>query len=136
MKSHEPYEVREARPGTGKGLFATAPFSKGDFIIEYTGVRIPTKEADFHRGRYLFEIDEQWTIDGEPSSNPARYVNHCCDPNAEAKIVKDEVGKHIMFFAVRDIAPGEEFTIDYGEEYYNDFIKPEGCKCAAKVHRG
>jgi len=129
------FEVREAREGTGKGLFACEAIRAGEFIVEYTGVRIPTKEADFHRGRYLFEIDSEWTVDGEPSHNPARYVNHCCDPNAEARIVKDETGKHIMFFAARDIAPGEEITIDYGAEYYNDFIRPGGCKCAAAHHR-
>ena len=129
--TEERLEVRSGRPGTGKGLFTRSNIGKEECIAEYTGVRIPTKEADLHRGRYLFELDEHWTIDGEPSNNPARYINHSCDPNAEARI---EDG-HINIYAIHDIAAGEEITIDYGGEYYNDFIKPEGCKCAAAHHR-
>ena len=105
---------------------------KGEFVIEYTGVKIPTKEANEHRGRYLFELDEKWTIDGEPSNSPARYINHSCEPNAEARIKSE----HINIYAIEDIPASEEITIDYGEEYYNDFIKPIGCKCAAAKHRG
>ena len=126
------FEVKEARPGTGKGLFARVPFGKREFIIEYTGVRIPTKKADEHPGRYLFEIEGTgWTIDGEPSSSPAKYINHACEPNAEAR-VEDE---HINIYAIRDIARDEEVTIDYGQEYFEAFIKPTGCKCGARIHR-
>ena len=126
------YEVREGRPGTGKGLFACANFQKGDFIVEYTGVRIPTKEANEHKGRYLFELDDEWTIDGEPSNSPARYINHSCEPNAEAEI---QDGR-IYILATKHIKAGEEITIDYGDEYFDEFIKPVGCKCAATRHRG
>ena len=125
------FEVKEGKPGTGKGLFTRERIGKGDFIIEYTGIRIPTKEADEHKGRYLFEIDEEWTIDGEPSDNPARFINHSCQPNAEADIHDG----HILISAVRDIVAGEEISIDYGDEYYQEFIKPHGCKCGAKVHQ-
>jgi len=129
------FEIRDAQPGTGKGLFAREGYRAGDFIVEYTGVKIPTKEADMHRGRYLFELDDKWTIDGEPTNSPARYINHCCLPNAEARIERQDDGKHIMMYALRDILPEEEITIDYGEEYYNDFIRPVGCKCIAGKHR-
>lgn len=133
MKTTDPsFEVHEARPGTGKGLFAHVPFGKGEFIIEYIGVRISTKKANEHPGRYLFEIEgTPWTIDGEPSSSPARFINHSCDPNVEARVEEE----HINLYAIRDIAPGEEITIDYGQEYFEEFIRPIGCKCAAKVHR-
>ncbi len=127
-----PFEVREARLGTGKGLFARHAIAKGEFIVEYTGVRIPTKKADEHRGRYLFEIEgTPWTIDGEPSNSLAKYINHACEPNAEAR-VEDE---HINMYATQDMVPGEEIRIDYGQEYFNEFIRPGGCKCGAKKHR-
>ncbi len=118
-------KVRPSRPEVGDGLFAVADITKGDFITEYTGKRIPTKIADTLKTRYLFELDEKWTIDGESFSNIARYINHSCEPNAEAEIHDD----HVLIFATRDIKAREEITIDYGEEYFNEFIRPAGCKC-------
>ena len=125
------FEIRDAAEGVGKGLFALKPIQKGDFILEYTGKTIPTKVADeMDEARYLFEVDKKWTIDGEDESNTARYINHACDPNTEAEVHDG----HILITAVRDIEAGEELTIDYGEEYYDEFIKPVGCKCGAKKH--
>lgn len=123
-------EVKGGRPGTGEGLFARSSIAKGDFIAEYTGVKIPTKVADEMNTRYLFEVDEDWTIDGETPDNIARYINHSCDPNAEAEIHDG----HILISAVRRIPAGEEITIDYGKEYYDEFIRPVGCKCGASKH--
>ncbi len=121
----------------GHGLFVTASLCKGDFILEYKGRLIPTKEADASKTRYLFEVDREWTIDGGVRSNIARYINHSCKPNCEAD-VRDltaprsawQAGGHILIYASRDIAKGEELSIDYGEEYFDEFIKPVGCKCA------
>ena len=124
--------VRRGRPGTGLGLFATDYFKKGEMVIEYTGKKITTKKADTLGTKYLFEIDEKWTIDGSPRTNLARYVNHACEPNCEAEID----GTRIFYYAMRPIDSGEELTIDYGEEYFDEFIKPYGCKCGAKVHQG
>jgi hypothetical protein len=114
----------------GKGLFALADIKKGDFILEYTGERIPTKVADDMKSKYLFEIDKKWTVKGPPSINLAGYINHCCAPNTEAEIEAGADGEeHINIYAVRDIAAREEITIDYGEEYFDEFIKPKGCRC-------
>ena len=112
-------------PGLGHGLFATASHKKGDFILEYTGQRIPTVAADASRSRYLFEIDREWTIEGSSRANIARYINHSCAPNCEVEL-RDG---HILIYATRNIERGEEFTIDYGEEYFDEFIRPVGCKC-------
>ncbi|MBI5457945.1 SET domain-containing protein [Candidatus Kaiserbacteria bacterium] len=125
------FEIRTSKPGTGQGLFAVVAIKKGEFILEYIGRKIPTAIADsMKEARYLFEIDEDWTIDGSGSSNTARYINHSCDPNTEAEI--DE--GRIMIHAVRDIKKGEELTIDYDTEYFDEFIRPAGCKCSAGVH--
>ena len=123
-------EVRETL-ATGRGLFACAPISSGDFIIEYTGKRITTLEADTHTGRYLFEVDDDWTLDGDTKDNLAKYINHSCEPNTEAEV---EDG-HVNMYAARDIQAGEELTIDYGDEYFDEFIKPVGCKCGSAKHR-
>lgn len=115
----------------GHGLFASAAIATGDFILEYSGEKIPTPYADTLDSRYLFEIDSRWTIDGATLSNIARYINHSCEPNCEAEI-RDG---HILIFAARDIRQGEEISIDYGEEYFDEFIRPIGCKCARCMSR-
>ncbi len=121
------FAVRKSRPGTGYGLFAESAIETGDFILEYKGRHVPTEVADALKTRYLFEIDKQWTIDGSSQANTARYINHACIPNCEARIDDGRV----RIFAVRDVIEGEELTIDYGEEYFDEFIKPTGCKCDA-----
>lgn len=121
------YAVRKSRPGLGQGLFATSGISRGDFVLEYVGKRIPTSLADTLKSRYLFEIDRKWTVDGSVRSNIARYINHSCAPNCEAELREGR----ILIYAARQIAKGEELTIDYGEEYFDEFIRPVGCKCEA-----
>lgn len=123
----ERFEIREARPGTGLGLFARRLIKKGEFILEYTGTKIPTATADESDSRYLFEIDDVWTLDGPVPENTAGYINHDCHPNVEATV---EEGR-IMIYAQKDITTGEELTIDYDQEYFDEFIREHGCKCAS-----
>lgn len=127
----KPKLYRVGRARTGLGLFAAADIPSGKLLIEYTGTRIPTREAreiDKRRAnKYLFEIDNRWTIDGSPRSNLARYVNHSCDPNTEAESNRGRM----MFRAVRKIAQGEEITLDYGEEHMELYFGPAGCLCDA-----
>ena len=124
--ARKPYRVGRSR--TGLGLFATAAIAQGALIIEYRGRRITHARAqrlEARGARYMFEIDSRWTIDGSSRRNVARYANHSCRPNAEADLVK---GKLILR-AIRTIKPGDEITYDYGEEYFELFLKPLGCKC-------
>ncbi len=69
------YVVRP-RPGIGEGLFAARRFHKGEFVIEYTGKRIPSSYADTLPSRYLFQIDHTWTVDASEAHNRGRFVNH------------------------------------------------------------
>jgi SET domain-containing protein len=128
MAARKDSPFRVGRAKTGLGLFATRPMAKGDIIVEYTGARIPTRQAqelDRRRAnKYLFEIDRRWTIDGSARANVARYVNHACRPNAEAEFVRGRM----LFVATKRILPGEEITIDYGEEHMQLYFR-NGCKC-------
>jgi uncharacterized protein len=132
MANDRPFRV--GRSQTGLGLFAVAPIAKGETIVEYLGPRIPTslaRELDRRRAnKYLFEIDRRWTIDGSVRSNVARYANHACDPNAEAQLVRGRM----LYRAIKRIRPGEEITIDYGEEHMQLYFK-QGCKCATCVRQ-
>lgn len=125
MKKAKAVKVKRSRPGCGLGLFVDQDIEKKAFVIEYTGNRIRSKVADTLGTKYLFDLENGFTLDGSARSNLARYINHSCGPNVEAELD----GNHIYIYALRNIESGEEMTIDYGEEYFDEFIKPYGCKC-------
>lgn len=129
MKSQETkYTLDVKRSSAGLGLFAGEMIKKGSKIIEYIGEKISANEANKRGGKYLFELNSRWTIDGTNRKNTARYINHSCGSaaNCEAEIDKGR----IFILAKRAIQPGEELTYDYGEEYFDEHIKPFGCRCA------
>ncbi len=111
----------------GLGLFANVAFKKGDRVIEYTGEKITTDEANRRGGQYLFELNDDYTIDGRGRENIARYINHSCAPNCRPEITDDE--KHIYIYAKRAIKVGEELTYNYGKEFWKTYIVPKGCRC-------
>ncbi len=125
------FEIRDIGGAKGKGLFAVRDFEFGEYLLDYTGEKITAKVADTLTTKYLFELDDQWTIDGESESNTARYINHSCDPNVEAEVD----GDRILIHAARDIEEGEELLIDYGDEYFDEFIRPFGCMCGTELCR-
>lgn len=125
-KSTAPEGLRVGRSSAGLGLFATRDFKKGDRIIEYVG-RVISKEEEYtSRSRYLFEVNSRKTIDGTERTNTARYINHSCRPNCEPEIVKGR----IFIDAIKNITAGEELTYNYGKEYFDEYFKDGGCRCA------
>ena len=122
------------RSSAGLGLFAGEPIKKGAKVIEYIGEKITADEANRRGGKYLFEINSKWTIDGTNRKNIARYVNHACGSaaNCEAEVKNGR----IFILAKKNIATGEELTYDYGEEYFDEHIKPFGCRCAKHAGKG
>ncbi len=119
-----------ARRGlSGVGLFAQKAFKKGARIIEYVGRDVPEAEQYTSRSKYLFEINDTRTIDGNVKENIARYINHSCRPNCEPDVVRGRV----FIYAKRNIAPGEELTYNYGKEYFTRIIAPKGCRCSKCV---
>lgn len=117
------YLVKKSK--SGLGLFANKNFKRGEFIIEYTGDKLSNKIADYKNSRYIFALNSRFSIDGSKRKNTSRYINHSCKPNCEAWIE----GQKIMIYAKRKIETGEELSYDYGHEYFNEYIKPLGCRC-------
>jgi len=120
---------RVGRSKTGLGLFATDIIAKGTLIAVYRGRYLRNEQADklADRGnKYLYEINNRWTIDGSNRRNLARYANHSCRPNAESDVTRQ---KKVIIRAIKKIRPGDEITYDYGEDYFDLIIKPLGCKC-------
>jgi hypothetical protein len=122
------FKVKRSR--TGLGLFAVSPIKKGECIIEYVGREISKEEAYTSKSKYLFEISRNKTIDGSIRTNTARYINHSCHPNCEVEIWRGRI--YIM--AKKNIKEGEELSYDYDTEYFDEHIKPKGCKCR-KCHK-
>ena len=122
---------RVGRSSAGLGLFTVRPIAKKEFIVAYSGQWIPTEEARrrerSRKARYMFEVNGRWTIDGSSRRNLGRYANHSCRPNTQAVLRK----RTMALVALRPIAAGEEITFDYGDEYFDLFLKDRGCRCAA-----
>jgi SET domain-containing protein len=99
-------------PIQGKGCFSVTHFKARRKIGEYAGERIRNAEANRRANRRrlrICAINQYWSLDGSRGGNGTHYINHSCEPNAYMKILYG----HILFIALRDIAPGEEITIDY-----------------------
>lgn len=120
-------KVRVKKSSAGLGLFAMETIPKDQLIVEYTGERISEDEANRRGGKYLFEVTDTLVIDGKGRENIARYINHACNPNAEAE--HDESDDRIYIRACKKIQPDEEITYHYGSTYFKQIIKPAGCKC-------
>ena len=122
---------RVGRSSAGLGLFAVRPIAKKEYIVTYSGKWTSTEEARRRERRrnvkYMFEVNRQWTIDGSSRRNLGRYINHSCQPNAQAVFREGRM----VLVALYPIAPGEEITFDYGDEYFNLFFEEKGCRCAA-----
>src|SRR5216684_1735271 len=129
IPSNKPYRVGRSR--TGLGLFATKPIKQGAKIVRYFGPLLDSrkKKDDAIENKYLFELNNRWTIDGSVRKNIARYINHACKPNAESDVKPRK--RKVVIRAIKNIEPGEEINYDYGTDYFKAYLKPIGCKCDA-----
>ncbi|MEX3956214.1 hypothetical protein B0G57_11057 [Trinickia symbiotica] len=128
----------------GKGVFAAAPLSAGERLLEYKGQRISWKEAqrrhphnpDEPNHTFYFALEDGRVIDGNVDGNSARWINHSCAPNCEA----EEVEGRVFIRALRDIDADEELFYDYGlvvDVRLTKKLKAEyGCRCGARKCRG
>jgi [histone H3]-lysine9 N-trimethyltransferase SUV39H len=64
-----------------------------------------------------FAEEQIYVIDGEYYGGPTRFINHSCEPNCRQYVVSmnknDPLIYETAFFAIRDIAVGEELVFDY-----------------------
>lgn len=117
--------VRQS-PLHGLGCFATVRLLKGSRIAEYTGERITRQEAMQRMsrsiGKRISELNADCYIDGNVNGNQTQYINHCCDPNADVFVMDGD----LIIYALREIAPGEEVTVDYLNSFEHD---QSVCQC-------
>jgi len=112
-------EIRRSKI-EGKGCFAAVAFKRGRKVAEYAGERISRHEVARRvknkRRLYICGVDSYWAIDGSRGGNGTQFINHSCEPNCYSKVIHG----HILFFALRDIEPGEEILLDYSESYHSN----------------
>lgn len=117
----------------GQGAFAEEPIPPRRKIGEIRGESISVAEARVRATRseriMIVELSDKRAIDFSTSSDPMRFTNHSCRPNARLCIRQGRV----EFYALRAIAPGEELTVDYGETHHEGRL---ACRCGAPGCRG
>jgi len=119
------FALKVRRGLSGLGLYTLSPIKKGECVIEYKGRQVTPEEEERMNGRYIFEVNGKKRIDGSGRDNTARYINHSCRPNCEIEIYWER----IWVMAKRNIKAGEELSYDYDAEYFEEWIKPYGCRC-------
>jgi len=120
-------EVRRS-PIYGLGCFALAHFPARKKIALYAGEVVRGSQRIEARLRRqgaikVIRLTNDLAIDGNAGGDETAFINHSCEPNAFMRIVP---GERVAFFALRDISPGEEVTIDYRDPGH-----PEVCGCGA-----
>ena len=112
-------------PIAGQGLFAAQDIKRGSRILQYKGEKISKAESTKRLAAgnaYIFAFNNRYDIDGASLDNPARYINHSCDPNC----LVEQTTHQLWIIAARHIKAGEELTYNYGYD-----AKKYRCNCGA-----
>ena len=100
-------------------MFAATDIPAETCVLEYRGMRITPEEADERPASnpddpnhtFFFALSSGMIVDGGRRGNDARWINHSCEPNCEAR--ENEEGSRLYIYSLRDIAKGEELYFDY-----------------------
>jgi uncharacterized protein len=122
-----PKVVKRSSPINGRGLFATAAVAKGEVVVVKGGYILTQIGEEL--GPSEVQITEHLFI-GPCALNEREggmmHLNHACDPNLGPQ-------GQIVFVAIRDIAAGEELTIDYAMT--DDEPYEMECQCGSETCR-
>jgi SET domain-containing protein len=142
--SGKPAIIVRNSPVHGRGVFAARNIAADTFLIEYEGERISEKKAAKRHGldpenpfhTFFFSLESGKLIDGGVDGSDARWINHACEPNCEAR---EEKGR-VYIYSLRDLKRGEELNYDYGlildERQTKALKKAYECRCGAPSCRG
>lgn len=115
-------------PIDGQGAFAAEAIPQRLKIGEIRGRSLSVADARIRATRVerimIVEVSPRKAIDFSGSSDPMRFTNHSCRPNARLCIRQGRV----EFYALRAIAAGEEITVNYGETHHKGKL---ACRCGA-----
>ncbi len=112
-------------PIQGLGVIAIEKINKGEIILVYGGVIVPTSDIEkYHEkvGDVGIQIDNDFFIcpTSHKELEKTGVINHSCEPNAGFK-------NSIELVAIQDIEKGEEITFDYA--FSESHLGAMECKC-------
>lgn len=117
----------------GRALHAAAPIALGEVVSVKGGHLIDRAPLERHKAM-VNHADMQITdglflapLTAEEFEPVMMFLNHSCEPTVG-------VQGQIVFVALRDVAAGEELTIDYGTIDHN--AEPMACRCGTVSCRG
>jgi hypothetical protein len=109
----EGLEIKDGRHG--RGVYATRAFATGEAVEHCPTLELPGDEVVGRLGDYVFgsgeDENEVLLLLGY-----GMLYNHSYEANLE---YVQEGPRTIAFVTLRDVSPGEELTIDYGEEWWS-----------------
>ncbi|MBX2906041.1 MAG: SET domain-containing protein [Taibaiella sp.] len=130
------YPVRVAKSKIqGRGAYACSYIPSRRKIGSLAGEVISLREAR-RRVKALngapVNMVELWNgkaLDASVNPNDMRFINHSCDPNTFMRVC----GYQVEFYALRDIAEGEELSCNYGATHHDGKLP---CKCGSDNCKG
>lgn len=106
-------EVRRVK-GKGRGVFATRPIRSGELIERVPVLVLPVRELEEGAPPRLAAYCFQWGRDTIALAlGYGSLYNHSFRPNARYEDVGPQTK---LFSALRDIAAGEEITVNYNAD--------------------
>jgi uncharacterized protein len=121
----------------GQGAFAVADIParakigeiRGEFVDNATA-HARARQAQLESGHvFMVAVSSKRSVDATDSLDPLRFANHHCEPNMVLKVQQGRVA----FYALRDIAEGEELTARYGTTHHAGKL---ACRCGAMRCQG
>lgn len=120
----KPSKIRNA----GMGCFARTTIPAGTLLGPYNGKYMDLKQRNKVRdGSYIWRIHENLYVDAQKfkTNNPLRYVNGAKTRrqkekiNCEVRFIgPDHNQLKVYYMTTKNIMPGEELIINYGDEYF------------------
>lgn len=120
-------------PDKGIGMRALIAIPTDTIIDVYLGV-VKTEERSFRgMGMYLTGFrhsgsnSSEFMIDAAMLGNETRYLNDSCRPNCVFRDLTVGARCYYAIQTTREIRPGEELCLDYGNDYWRNRLAP--CTC-------
>jgi SET domain-containing protein len=130
--THQNIERRTV--GYGYGLFSLKPVVSGTRVIAFGGYMLPLEiflTLPKHIREHPFQVADDLFFGqiAEGELDNADYLNHSCEPNCG-------FSGQAFVVAMRDIALGEEITIDYAMCTSSAALRNIECRCGTPSCRG